>query len=846
MLSIKDLCKQYKTGELVQKALDHVNLDLRDNEFVAILGTSGSGKTTLLNMIGGLDRYDSGDLIINGVSTKQYEDRDWDAYRNHMIGFVFQSYNLIMHQSVLSNVELAMTLSGISKAERRKRALDALDKVGLKEQAHKKPNQMSGGQMQHVAIARALVNEPQIILADEPTGALDSTTSIQIMDILKEVAKDRLVVMVTHNPELAKTYATRIVELKDGQIISDTNPVNMGEIEYITKKEKRTKLDFKTALGLSLNNLMTKKGRTILTAFAGAIGIIGIALILSLSNGVNDYIASIESETMGSYPIELEKETMNLSGMMEQGGPNANSKEEHGKDSIYSDNVVKSNLEASSNTTVENDLGKFKVYLEENQNSMTESLATVEYGYNVSPIALRKDGEDVVTVSPSYLSDLTSTNAMNGFGSTSSVWSQMVSDQNIRETQYELLAGEWPKEKNEIALIISTENEISDYTLYTLGLLDYNELEEMVTAIENDEEYEDSVSEFAYSDVLGLEYQIFAPCELYKEVDGVWLDKSEDEEYLIEQLENGLNVKISAVLRASEEADITSGVAYTNALTQHLIDTTVNSEIVKKQLSNPEMNVLNGKAFETQEDSENTSTNVPGINGSDSTGGMSTLSEDQLAVKMVQMDTSIPSTYEDVLEVLGYCTVDQPSSIALYPIDFEGKEAIEDFIVEYNNQVENEYDKVTYTDMIGTLTSSITSIVNMISYVLIAFVAISLVVSSIMIAIITYISVLERTKEIGVLRALGASKKDVSKIFNAETFIEGFISGVIGIVTTLLLCIPVNSIVYSLTGVDNIASLPMQYSILLIGVSILLTVIAGIIPSRSAAKKDPVIALRSE
>lgn len=1035
MLQIKEIRKQYKTGDFIQNALDGVSLELRDNEFVAILGPSGSGKTTLLNIIGGLDRYDSGDLIINGISTKEYKDRDWDAYRNHTIGFVFQSYNLIPHQTVLSNVELALTLSGISRSERKRCAKQALEKVGLGQHLNKKPNQMSGGQMQRVAIARALVNNPEIILADEPTGALDSETSIQVMELLKEVAKDHLVVMVTHNPELAEEYATRIVRLKDGQIISDSNPVESHEIETTTEKTKRTRLRFSTALGLSLNNLMTKKGRTFLTSFAGAIGIIGIALILALSSGVNAYISSLESDMMGSYPIELEKQTFDMSSMMAQGGP-GEKKEEHDLDAIYSNNIVTDTVQATESMMKENNLGKFKTYLESETDCLSGKIAAIEYGYDITPQVFRMNEEEVLQVSPATLETGSSVGGMTIGGSTSSAWSQLVNHETLREKQYELLSGEWPSAYDEAALIITKDNEVSDYTLYTLGIMDIDRMNELVEAVENGEEYDDPQEKFSYSDVIHREYKVFAPCELYaKSDDGVWIDKSENEEYLSEIYENGVTVKITCVLRATDEAEISSGVGYDGRLTEYLMELTENSEIVKEQLADSKTNILTGESFEEDEEESDTDentisqsnstqissdrtgakvipaqttrvatsnkkyslsfmnttgestttetpdtddgetkatfkvkfanydgsilipettytlgdeiinlptedptrtetstvkyyfigwqssvnnayyrtadlptvtedvtytamfyeytlpadesdtgattpdmggsgtatpdfggdgTNVPTTGGTTMpdvgdfdmsaitgpgtiTGSMSTnLTDDQLSVMMAQMSDSTPSTYEDVLTALGYCTVDEPTTIAIYPTDFEAKESIEALIENYNAQVESDADHVTYTDIIGTLTSSITSIVDTVSYVLIAFVAISLVVSSIMIAIITYISVLERTKEIGVLRALGASKNDVSKIFNAETFIEGLISGLLGIGTTWLLCIPINAIVLALVGVDGIATLPMQYSIALIAVSVLLTTIAGYAPSRMAAKKDPVKALRTE
>lgn len=915
MLQLKDITKQYTLGENTINALKGVSLDFRKSEFVAILGPSGCGKTTLLNIIGGLDSYTSGDLLINKKSTQNYNDASWDAYRNHSIGFVFQSYNLIPHQTVLSNVEIALKISGVSKRERRKMATEALEKVGLGDQINKKPNTLSGGQMQRVAIARALVNDPDIILADEPTGALDSETSVQIMDILKEVASDRLVIMVTHNPELADAYATRIIRLKDGEVIADSHPMTSVELAspVAALVPSRAKLGFGTALGLSLNNLLTKKGRTILTSFAGAIGIIGIALILALSNGMNDYISSVESDVMGSYPIELEKETIDLSSMMSGTGMGGgmggafgtDEEEERADDAIYSNNVVASSVATTESLSATNDLGKFKTYLEDNESSLEESLATVEYGYDIEPQAFRALEDEVLKVSPTSLDESSSSgdeassegesdsemhdafssmrgtmssmgSAMGGSsltGSASSNWEQLVSDQNLRESHYELLEGSWPTEAGEVGLIISGDNEISDYELYTLGLMDINEMNALVEAVENDEDYNDPEQSFSYSDALGLTYQVFAPAELYAQsTDGVWLDKSTNQEYLNEVFESGITVTITCVLRAGEAAEITSGIAYTAALTEQLISLTEESAVVKQQLEDPDINVFTGEAFEGSEAEDAAESTEPvdteaaeTITENSADTDMSTyaeaygydtgaaesspalsLTEEQLTVLMAQMSSSTPASYEEVLEALGYVTLDQPDTIALYPVDFEAKTTIEDFIAEYNDQVSDEADRVTYTDMIGMLTSSITSIVDTISYILIAFVAISLIVSSIMIAIITYISVLERTKEIGVLRALGASKGDVSKIFNAETFIEGLISGVFGIAIALLLCIPINLIISSLIGVEGIAALPLEYSLILIAISVALTLIAGFIPARLAAKKDPVVALRTE
>lgn len=886
MLRLKKITKEYAIGGGSVHALKGISLDFREKEFVAILGPSGCGKTTLLNIVGGLDKYTEGDLVINGRSTKKYGDADWDVYRNHSIGFVFQSYNLVSHQSALANVELALKISGASKAERRAKAIAALERVGLGDQIDKKPNMMSGGQMQRVAIARALVNDPDIILADEPTGALDSETSIQVMDLLKEVAADRLVIMVTHNPDLADEYATRTIRLKDGLVVSDSNPVTEEELqdELPSKNPARTKLGFKTALGLSFNNLLTKKGRTILTSFAGAIGIIGIALILALSNGVNEYVSSIESDMMGSYPIELEKQAIDLESLMGSAQPalGEGSAEEHESDGIYSKNVVADSVVASEEMLKENDLGKFKAYLEENASSLDGFVSATEYGYGVTPQAYRlADDGNVIQVSPSALeqdeSNATSTPmegmgasgmpdamsmGMSGSSSANSEWEQLASDQNLRESQYDLLAGDWPAASDEIALVVTEDNEVSDYSLYTLGLMDIDEMNEMVDAIKDGEEYDDPQERFEYQDAIGMEYQVFATSELYAKSDSgeAWINKTEDEDYLKSVFDKGLTVKVSCVLKAKDGAGITNGIGYDSRLTDYLMKTTSESEIVKEQINDPDTNVLTGTAFDAAADeSTSQATGVEqggAVNDAAASfdpaalaaqsGSSSGISSDQLAIMLAQASDTTPKTYEEVLDALEYVTADQPSTISMYPTDFEGKEKIEGLIDDYNSQTDKDTDKVTYTDLIGTLTSSLTTMIDTISYVLIAFVAISLIVSSIMIAIITYISVLERTKEIGILRAVGASKGSVTRIFTAETFIEGLISGVLGIVVALLVCIPINAVVSSLFGIDAIAALPLEYSIVLIAISVVLTLVAGFVPSRMAARKDPAVALRTE
>lgn len=869
MLQLRNIAKDYPVASGAVHALKEVTVDFRSNEFVAVLGPSGCGKTTLLNILGGLDGYTSGDLLVDGRSTAGYEDADWDAYRNHSVGFVFQSYNLIMHQSVLANVEMALKISGEGGSDRRARATAALEKVGLGDQLDKKPAMLSGGQMQRVAIARALVNDPSIILADEPTGALDSETSVQIMDLLAEVASDRLVIMVTHNPDLAERYASRIIRLKDGRVVSDTNPpaIASSRAGKPTAKPRRTKLGFGTALGLSLNNLVTKKGRTLLTAFAGAIGIIGIALILSLSTGMNDYISQLETDTMGSYPIELEKETFDLSSMMASGGaPAGRDDGEAPAGDIVSNNIVADSVERSEQMSAVNDLGAFDAYLKANYGEVEGSLSAVEYRYGLTPQIMRLDENgDAVQASPSSLtgdsesaglpSAMASASPVGAVaslgGSASSAWAQLPDDEALREASYTLEAGSWPASAGEAALVIDRNGQVSDYTLYTLGLMDADRMDELVAAVENGEDYDDPQESFSYDDVLGLEFTALAPCDRYARTEGgAWVDKGGDGGFLASKMEEaGVPVRISGVLKLTDDSQGSSGVAYTGDLVERLMDETASSAVVRQQLADPDTNVLTGEAFdggEADPSAEGAATLSPAGAGTPGAGeAAASLSDDQLAALAARMSDDTPSTYEDVLEALGYCTIDQPSGIALYPADFEGKETIEGFISSYNDQAGSDAEKVTYTDMVGTLTSSLTTIVDTVSYVLIAFTAISLVVSSIMIAIITYISVLERTKEIGVLRAIGASKRDVTSIFNAETFIEGLASGIIGVGATLLICIPINAVVSSLLGVDDIASLPAAYALLLIAVSVALTLAAGYVPARMAAKKDPVVALRS-
>ena len=819
MLELKKIYKEYITGDFKQVALDKVNLNFRKNEFVSILGPSGSGKTTLLNIIGGLDNYTSGDLIINEVSTKDFKDNDWDIYRNHRVGFIFQNYNLIGHQSILSNVELALTLSGVGKSERRKKAILALKKVGLEKHINKNPNQLSGGQMQRVAIARALVNDPDILLADEPTGALDSTTSQQIMKLLKEVAKDKLVIMVTHNPELARTYSTRIIELRDGRIISDSNPydgkVNTVEDEIIRKnKTKKTHMSFKTALGLSFNNLKTKKGRTILTAFAGSIGIIGIALILSLSNGVNKYIENVEAETLSSYPLTIVEESADLTEIMGILASGKDKEINHDKDKIYSNTIMNKMFNSFVTKVSKNDLKSFKKYLD-NNDEIGKYVNEIKYGYNIDLNIFNTYNGELVKVNPSNLmSDLgmINSNEMSsmyssfGMGSNDVFVELMDNKENVL-SQYDLIYGSYPKKYDEVVLIVNSNNEISDYTLYALGLKEQKMLKEMMYNVMKGEEVDDTNLEFSYEDICNIEFKLMINTDLFTKEGNRYVDRSNDLNYVNSILDKSVPLKVVGILRGNDDSvsyvSKTGGVGYTSKLTEYVINNVKNSSIVHEQENNKEVNIFTGSSFELGE------------------------------------------SYEDNLRKLGVTSVDNPSSISIYSKDFEAKENVVRIIDEYNKETLEEK-KITYTDTIGLLINNVTTIVNIISYVLIAFVSISLVVSSIMIGIITYISVLERTKEIGILRSIGASKKDIARVFNAETFIIGLFAGCMGIIITLILNIPINVIINNLSGISGITKLPLVGSIILIIISVLLTMLGGLIPSKIASNKEPVLALRTE
>lgn len=978
MLNLKNIKKEYKMGDTVVHALRGVDVSFRDNEFVAVLGHSGCGKTTLLNIIGGLDRYSEGDLIINGVSTKKYKDRNWDTYRNHSVGFVFQSYNLIPHQTVLSNVELALTLSGVKKSERKKRAKEALKKVGLGDQLKKKPNQMSGGQMQRVAIARSLVNNPDILLADEPTGALDTDTSVQIMEILKEVAKDRLVIMVTHNPELAEEYATRIVNLKDGLIVGDSNPVTEDEIKAANKKfetdtkkkQKKPSMSFFTALSLSFNNLLTKKARTLLTSFAGSIGIIGIALILSLSSGIQAFIDNTQEETLSSYPIVIEEEALDMTSMM----VSMMSLSESGKDNedgkVYANTVMYDMMATvSGSASNQNNLEPFKAYLDKNAATLDEHINSVQYGYDLDLLIYDNNtDEKIEKLNPSALFEGMISDSYSEAISPSDymldVWQEMIPSKDggsispLITEQYEIVdgGGRWPENYNEVVLVVNENNEIADTALYALGLKDSEEVDDILTALSKGEKYEsDAASSWEYDELIGKTFKLVLPTDLYsKNEHGVWEDISQNETLLKVAVDNSEDIKIVGIIRPKKDAtsaSLTGAVCYTKALTEFYIDAINSSEIVKEQMADTSTDVLSGASFmesgkeyteaekaemlisyidhisdkqkaemykeiistppeemlaqsteqymmqypdresrieamlqantgegavdndtarsyfEDMSDEEIESLIVSSMEKMISAqyaeralAEISAFSDADLA-KMLDMyydgktdeekaegfDKFVPEvTLENTLHTLGSVDYHKPSSISIYPVSFDAKQAVTDMISDYNDTV-TEDDKITYTDYVALMMSSVSIIVDAVTYGLTAFVSISLVVSSIMIGVITYISVLERTKEIGVLRSMGASKRNISNIFTAETLIIGLVSGLMGVGLTMLLNYPINAILdLLLTDVTITAQLPMGAGIILVVISMLLTFIAGLIPSKMAAKKDPVVALRTE
>lgn len=983
MLELRNISKTYLSGINKVQALDNVSMNFRDNEFVAILGQSGSGKTTLLNIIGGLDRYDGGELLINSRSTKQYTDKDWDVYRNHSVGFVFQNYNLIPHQTVLANVELALTLSGVSKAERRKRAKKVLKKVGLADQLHKKPNQMSGGQMQRVAIARALVNDPDILLADEPTGALDSKTSVQIMELIRDISKDRLVIMVTHNPKLAKEYANRLVLIKDGKIRKDTNPYNPEEEviqaqpvepkkeKKLKKKEKKPKasMSFATALSLSFNNLLTKKGRTVLTSFAGSIGIIGIALILALSNGMQAFISSIEQDTLASYPLIIEKESFDLSQLLGTMTENRVNAAEHGNDKIYKLPSLQGSVGNAAMQTRLNDLSQFKNFLQLNEEMYT--LCTdIKYGYDVDFRVYKADttgGVKQVRPNPD-LADLG--------GMDSKIWEELIGNETLLGTQYDILAGAWPKNHNELVLFVDENNEISDLTFYALGLADVSELEkvpEEPTTDENGKEAPVELEGYEYTEFLGLTFKVMPTALCYGKDGDKWVDKSEDSKYMKAQVDKAQELKIVGIARPKETAQsaVDGGtIGYMSSLTEYILKATDEAPVVKAQKKDTKTDVFTGLPFATEKDKKSATatsvvrmpsvefaaktSNLPGVTpvakedipamtedeiydfidknfegeekdkmnefvrlmlkdirtvsdrkklmamldevlaGSDTDSStvynyLQMMSKDMKLQLLSAIITAVESggkidvpteneikdtldkgnqttqkpqlkpekeepkfsdsTYEENLEILGVSNLDSPSTITIYPLNFEAKARVTEIIDEYNKQQTDEGKEdsvISYTDYVSLIMSSVTQVIDLVTYALVAFVAISLVVSSIMIGIITYISVLERTKEIGILRSIGASKRDISRVFNCETIIVGLVSGVMGILLSLLLIIPINAIINSVANIPHLAQLPLYGGLTLIAISVVLTVIAGLIPAKVAAKKDPVIALRSE
>ena len=939
MLQIKSISKRYKTGDFVQQALDKVSLNLRDSEFVAILGPSGSGKTTLLNIIGGLDRYDDGDLVINGISTKQYKDRDWDSYRNHTVGFVFQSYNLLPPQTILSNVELALTISGIGKADRRERARKALERVGLGDHINKKPNQLSGGQMQRVAIARALVNDPDIVLADEPTGALDSDTSVQIMNLLKEVAKDRLVVMVTHNPELAEQYATRIVNLRDGVIRSDSAPFEIDEASAspaVHKTMGKASMSFATSLALSFNNLKTKKARTLLTSFAGSIGIIGIALILSVSTGVNAYIDNIQRDTMTAYPITIDEQTFDMSSIMgsQMGGDDGYGGKTHKSDGIYPDDRSIKQASSLTSSITENNLTSFKKYLDDQNSEIHQYVGStgIQYTYDVKFSVFDRDPDGTlvnangVTIgsdgSASMASQMASTSS-TGMSGSSSITSKQMSmltgktDENaapdsfseimpgsddsqlvgkVITDNYRVVDGSWPTSKDEVVLVLDDNNSVPLTTLYELGLLPASDYNEMMSKLNAGDKVSTPQGKIDYAKALDQTlYLIPASDQYVKGDDGHYRFIGDDKDAIEQRLDSATKLKVVGVVKAKKDASATplaAGVGYTRALTNDLIDRAASSAIVTDQKADPNVNVLNGMTFSPSDDAtkaadartyvaslgvtqkanmaksmmgagqQSGASGAAGAAGAagDQATAMAAMSEQQLAdsfdayiatasddVLVAIYDQYVSTgTYDDNLAAFGVVSRDAPSSINIYADSFEDKDHIADAITDYNKTVSKK-DKITYTDYVGLMMSSVTTIVNVISYVLIAFVSVSLIVSSIMIGIITYISVLERTKEIGILRAMGASKHNVSQVFNAETGIIGLCSGLLGVGLTVLLNFPINAVLHHFIGnADVNAALPVTGGVVLVILSVVLTLIGGLIPSRKAAKQDPATALRTE
>ena len=883
MLKLKNIRKDYVTGEHKVQALRGVDLSFRRSEFVAILGQSGCGKTTLLNIIGGLDRYTEGDLIIKGRSTKEFKDRDWDSYRNHSVGFVFQSYNLIPHQNVLSNVELALTLSGVSAKERRKRAIEVLERVGLGDQLHKKPNEMSGGQMQRVAIARALINNPEILLADEPTGALDSETSVQIMEILKEIAKDRLVIMVTHNPDLADEYATRTIRLLDGKIISDSDPYDAEKDQGDhAKNMKHTAMGFGTALRLSLNNLMTKKGRTFMIALAGSIGIIGIAMILSLSNGVNLYIKGIEEDTLSLYPLTIQSESVDSASMMMNMmavGQQVTTQQEEGR--IYSSNIMGEILNTMVSEVNENDLGSFKEFVDSDE-ELNQYLSGVGYEYN--PV-LNIYNEHAVTglqqVNPSTLidsmtnttmmSDMTqmmSMSSMSSMGAMAEMYNlnaffELPQSDDDMADDYSIIAGRLPIRYNELLLVVGENDDLSDMTLFTLGMRDQSEVQQMFMTLMMGGKVGTTPTSYSHEELLDLTFKLVLQGNMYAGSEsGVYTDMRGDADFLAQALADGVELKVVGIARGETESLVSvfaaGGIGYTRDLVEYVINANNETAAVKAQKEHPDVDIFTGIRFDggtavepTMDMVKEYIATLPAEQQASVSMMMGMMSEEQiLGMMKEQMASQITNaTYDGNLALLNAIDLETPTEIRLYPIDFASKEEVVRIIDEYNDRMVAEGKEgrvIQYTDYVGTLMSSVTTIVDVISYVLIAFVSISLVVSSIMIGIITYISVLERTKEIGILRAMGASKKDISRVFTAETFIIGVCAGALGVLVTWGLTFPINAVIRYLTGIQAAAILPWQGAVILVIISMILTMIAGFIPSRMAAKKDPVVALRTE
>lgn len=873
MLQLNNITKDYISGDTVVNALKGISISFREHEFVSILGQSGCGKTTMLNIIGGLDRYTDGDLIIGGRSTKEFKDKDWDSYRNHKIGFIFQSYNLIPHQTVLSNVELALTLSGVSKTERRKRAVEALEMVGLGDQINKKPNQMSGGQMQRVAIARALVNDPDIILADEPTGALDSETSVQVMDILKKISDNKLIIMVTHNAELAEQYSSRIIRLLDGKVTDDTAPYEIPAGKEISPvagaldKKEKVSMSFFTALSLSFKNLLTKKGRTFLTSFAGSIGIIGIALILSLSSGFQAYINRVQEDTVSTYPITIENESVDYSSMLNSMMGETGTVEDKEEGRIYAAPVMSQLVNTMSAEVKKNNLSELKKYLESPDCNIGDYVLDVQYQYDIPLNVYAEDYSGGINkVNPSTLyqdiwgvSDETMSSSLVSSFSNTDMWSQMIDNQDLLNSQYDLVAGSWPDNYNEVVVVADKNHQITDVSLYALGIRNSSELKNIM--INLNKQLDDKVSSYSYEDLLNLRFKVVLPSAYYRydEATGACKNMSSSEDYVKQLIDNGIEVKVSGIIVAKDDAvatSITGVVGYTKSLVDYIVSENNKSDIVKAQLDNPDIDVLTGLPFSTvdidltMDDINAYISTLPKEQQKIISAYIANLSDDVI-IEMFksQIQQSSSNTYKNNIEALGYVTTDNPSKINIYAKDFESKDAISDIISAYNDKVKSEGNnslEISYTDYIGLMMSSVSKVIDAISYVLIAFVSISLVVSSIMIGIITYISVLERTKEIGILRSIGASKHDISRVFNAETMIVGLVAGIIGIGFTLLLNIPINIIIKKFSGISGVAVLPLKGALILIAISVFLTLIAGLIPARVASKKDPVIALRTE